>query len=73
MNHKLVIIGWHRERVKFQSVNNVARKKTIKTIDAGFFVLSKSQFDWLTNEDFPLKSLSIVGAGELLGIATVTS
>lgn len=44
-----------------------------KTIDAGFSVLSKSQFDWLTTEDFPLKSLSIVGAGELLGIATVTS
>lgn len=27
----------------------------------------------LTVEDCPLKSLSIVGAGELLGMATVTS
>jgi hypothetical protein len=27
----------------------------------------------LTTEGCPLKSLSIVGAGELLGIATVTS
>lgn len=33
----------------------------------------KLDFDWLTTEGFPCKSLSIVGAGELLGIATVTS
>ena len=30
-------------------------------------------FDWLTTEGCPLKILSIVGGGELLGRATVTS
>lgn len=31
------------------------------------------RFQRLTTEDCPLKSLSIVGGGEALGIATVTS
>jgi hypothetical protein len=52
----------------------VKKKKTREKKRESLCGSSKSYyFSWLTTEGCPLKSLSIVGEGELLGIATVTS